>query len=244
MLLRTLKPASHPRTQLICLPHAGGSASAYFRFGQHFDDAVEVVGVQYPGHGDRLAEPACTDLGALVAMICDALPGRGDRRFALVGLSFGALLGFEVARELRRRGAPGPAFLALGGRSAPQLPSHAHQLHALPREQFLDGVIERYGDPGGLLRDPEIAELVLPSLRADIAAAAAWVYRDEPPLAAPLLAFGGADDRELTPEALSAWREQTRGSFTELVVPGGHFVFTSGAPEVARMIQRLFGILL
>ena len=244
MLLRTLKPAVGARTSLICLPHAGAGASAYFRFGQHFDAAVEVIGVQYPGHGDRLTEEPFTDLRALVAMICDALPGRGGRRFALVGLSFGALVGFEVARELRRRGAPGPAFLALGGRSAPQLPSAASTLHAVPRERFLDAVIELFGDPDGMLRDPEIAEVALPPLRADIAAAATWAYREEPPLAAPLLVFGGKDDPELTPATLSAWRAQTRGPFTELLVPGGHFVFADGAPDLARMIQRLFGFLL
>lgn len=244
MLLRTLKPAVEARTSLICLPHAGGSASAYFRFAQHFDGAAEVIGVQYPGHGDRLAEELCTDLGALVAMICDALQGRGGRRFALVGLSFGALVGFEVARELRRRGAPGPAFLVLGGRSAPQLASAANALHRVPPERFIAAVIELYGDPDGMLGEPEIAELALPPLRADIAAAANWVYREEPPLAAPLLVFGGKQDPELTPATLSAWREQTRGPFTELLLPGGHFAFADGAPDLARTIQRLFGILL
>lgn len=244
MLFRTLKPSAGARTSLLCLPHAGGSASAYFRFAQHFGGSVEVIGIQYPGHGDRVAEEPCTEVPALVRTICDGITGRGDRRFALVGLSFGALVGFEVARELRRRGAPGPAFLVLGGRSAPQLRSGASQLHGLPRERFIEALIELYGDPDGLLRDPDIADLVLPPLRADIGAAATWTYREEPPLAAPLLAFGGREDRELTPEALAAWREQTRGPFTEQLLPGGHFVFTDGAPALAQTIQRLFGILL
>lgn len=244
MLLRTLKPAAAAaRLSLVCLPHAGGSASAYYRFGQHFGDGVEVLGVQYPGHGDRVTEPLCTEVAALVRMIADALAGH-ERRFALVGLSFGALVGFEVARELRRRGAPGPAFLALGGRTAPQLISGASSLYGLPPERFVDAVIELYGDPDGLLRDPDIAELALPPLRADIDAAAEWRYREEPPLAVPLLAFGGREDRELTEERLGAWRAQTRGPFTQLMVPGGHFVFTDGAPEVARAIQRQFGMLL
>lgn len=242
MLLRTLGPATGARTALICLPHAGGSASAYFRFAQQLDGAAEVIGVQYPGHGDHLAEAPYTDLLALVRVICDALPS--GRRFALIGLSFGALVGFEVARELRRRGAPEPAFLVLGGRAAPQLPSAASRLHDLPPDRFIDGVIALYGDSDGLLRDPDIADLVLPSLRADIHAAADWVYRDEPPLAAPLLAFAGVDDPEMTPAALSAWRDQTRGPFTEAVLPGGHFAFSDGAPELARMILRQFAMLL
>jgi len=243
-LLRILKPAAAARISFICLPHAGGSASAYLRFARHFGPSVEVIGVQYPGHGDRMSEQPCTEVHPLVQQICDALAARGDRRFAIIGLSFGALVGFEVARELRRRGAPAPAFLVLGGRGAPQLPSDASALHGLPRERFLEALIERYGDPDGLLRDPDIVEMVLPPLRADIAAAATWQYREEPPLATPLLAFGGREDRELTPELLGAWRAQTRGMFTQQLLPGGHFVFSDGAAELAQTIQRLFKILL
>jgi surfactin synthase thioesterase subunit len=244
MWLRALKRAADARMTLVCLPHAGGGASAYYRFAQQFGGAVEVIGVQYPGRGERLAEEPIVDLEALAGEIAAEIAGGVQRRFALVGLSFGALVGFVVARALRRSGAPGPAFLALGGRSAPQLPSPASGLHVLPPARFVDALIELYGDPDGMLREPEIAEMVVPPLRADVRAAAEWVYRAEPPLAAPLLAFAGREDRELTPERLAAWREHTSGWFEQLVLPGGHFVFSDGAPELAQVIQRRFAALL
>lgn len=233
--LRPSRPATHPQLRLVCFPHAGGSASTFFRFAQTLDQAIDVVAVQYPGRGERLMEPPLTDLDLKVAAICDALD-TSDLPFAFLGLSFGSLVAFATARELRRRGQSAPVAMFLGGRIPPHLPATEAPLHELDDEAFLAALIRRYGDPDGMLADPEIVELVLPALRADVRASALWHYQHEAGLDVPLVAFAGRDDAEVR-QHLGEWRHHTTGPFEELVVAGGHFVFAGDATEVKRAIE-------
>lgn len=235
--LRTLRAVSQPRLRLYCFPHAGGSASAYHGLAKVADPRLEVVAIQYPGRGDRLAEPPIADLDVLTVRLADALP-RTTVPVGFVGLSFGALVAFETARELRRRGEPVPSMLALGGRAAPHLPPQGPPIHHLPQDDFIAALVERYGDPDGLLADPEIAEMVVPPLRADVKASAGWVWRDEPALDVPLLVFAGRDDAEVV-AALSSWCQHTTGPFAELIVDGGHFVFAGDVTMIGRAVSEL-----
>src|SRR4051794_36920377 len=102
-------PRPDARRRLFCLPHAGGGAAAFRRWADGMAAAVEVVAVQPPGRETRFREPPFTDWRSLVVSLADALPA--DRPFALFGHSLGALLAFELARELRRRGGPPPDHL-------------------------------------------------------------------------------------------------------------------------------------
>ncbi len=198
--------------------------------------------MQYPGRGERLAEPPIDDLQALISRITDTLEQEGwsrSGRFGFVGHSFGSLVAFATARELRRRGLAAPSVLALGGRPAPQHLDAAGHLHTLPREEFIDALVERYGDPDGLLRDPEFAEVVVPALRADITALETWTYRAEAPLAVPIVAFMGRRDPQYRDGTLDGWAEHTTASFTTRVLEGGHFIFGDDTSELAHDVESL-----
>lgn len=236
--LRPLRAVERSRMRLYCFPHAGGSASVYGSFAKVVDPRLEVVAIQYPGRGDRLAEAPVAELRELVRRLVDALPSASTVPTGFVGLSFGSLVAWEAARELRRRGELGPSILALGGRAAPHVPPKGAPFHHLPQAELVAELVARYGDPDGLLADPEIADMVLPSLRADVQASAELVYRPEPPLDVPLLVFAGREDREAV-EALPGWREHTTGTVTELLVEGGHFVFAGDPTVIAAAVSRL-----
>ena len=67
--------------------------------------------------------------------------------FALFGHSMGALVGFELARALRRRRLPAPERLFVSAFRAPHLPQRRPPLHALPSTISINGVF-RYGATG------------------------------------------------------------------------------------------------
>lgn len=62
----------------------------------------------------------------------------------------------------------------------------------------------------------------MPALRADY-----WLLDDYRPSAAhvraPLVAYAGADDPEVTGADLQAWSAVAAGGFASRVFPGGHF---------------------
>jgi surfactin synthase thioesterase subunit len=69
--------------------------------------------------------------------------------------------------------------------------------------------------------------LLLPALRADIAALELHRPSARPPLPFPITVFGGSDDARTPREHLDAWRSETTGSFRVRVFPGGHFYFAA-----------------
>ena len=111
------------RMRLFCFPYAGGGASIFHRWPGKLPTMVEVCAVLLPGRGNRLTEPPFIQLSPLVQTLTEALLPHLTTPFAFFGHSMGALIGFELARQLRRQQGPSPVHLFVSGREAPQLPS-------------------------------------------------------------------------------------------------------------------------
>ncbi|WP_431784148.1 thioesterase II family protein [Streptomyces chumphonensis] len=206
---------------LYCLAHAGGSAMPYTRWATALGPAVRVTPLELPGHGARLREPLLTDVAALVADVTARIrPQEGP--FALFGHSFGALLGFEVARRLTAAGTP-PDALLVAGRNGPAEPLSHRPLHGLPDDRFTDALHRLGGLPDALLRQPELLAMYLPALRCDLRVVETWTRRPGPALDLPLAAFAGRRDVLTDPRGVLAWERETSGPFQLTLHPGGHF---------------------
>lgn len=195
---------------------------------------ADVRPVQLPGRGGRFREAPYTQVRGLAVDACDGLKEHLAEPFALFGHSFGALVAFEVARELRRRGGPQPAHLFISGRRGPRRPDPVPPLHGLSDVRFLAEVRSRYGGiPDAILEEPELLALLLPTLRADLQAVETYTYEPDTPLEVPISAFGGLDDPWAGLEDLEAWRDETRGGFRITRFRGGHFYLNESEAEAA-----------
>jgi medium-chain acyl-[acyl-carrier-protein] hydrolase len=232
------RPNPQARLRLFCFPYAGGSASIYRPWSNDLAPDVEVWPVQLPGRGSRLGEPAFTRLPPLLHALADVLRPHLKRPFAFFGHSMGALIGFELARLLRRDHGVEPVHLIVSGRSAPQLAVEDLPGPELPDDRFLQELRQRYGSPQPELEDPELLELMLPTLRADVAACRHYFYTPEPPLTCPVTAFGGLLDREVDRTRLEAWREQTSSRFAVRMLPGDHFFLLTDRPLFLRALSQ------
>ncbi|WP_017558604.1 thioesterase II family protein [Nocardiopsis baichengensis] len=222
-----------------CFPHAGGAASAYRNWPRLLAGA-DVLAVQYPGREDRLGDPFASTLEELADAAAGALAeaaGATGRRPVLFGHSMGASVAYETALRLRDRSCE-PALLAVSGRPAP-----AHQ--APPRLSHLDdrAFLERVAELGGLedvLRHPELAELVLPQLRADYGLLEAYRPAPAAPLSCPAVAALGSEDPTLTESGVADWQTATSGAFRLLRFPGGHFYLRDAAASLtAELLPHL-----
>ncbi|MGN9779209.1 thioesterase II family protein [Micromonospora sp. H33] len=209
--------------RLLCLPYAGGGSSAYAGWQDVLGPGVDVCPVELPGRQTRWRDSAYTRVRPLVEALASALAGELAVPYALFGHSMGALVAFELARELRRRGAGLPRALFVAGGLAPQLRREAPDIHDQPDRL----VVERLRRLGGLdeeiVAEPELLELLLPTIRADFSICETYEYRPEPPLPCPVVAFAGDEDDEVPPERVAPWREHTSAAFSLHVLPGGHF---------------------
>jgi medium-chain acyl-[acyl-carrier-protein] hydrolase len=227
---------------LFCFPYAGGSA-AVFRSWPAALPGVDVRAVQLPGRGGRIREKPHTSVRDAAKAACDGLlPHLAEAPFGLFGHSFGALVAFEVARELRRRGGPQPAHLFVSARRGPRSPDRHAPLHGLPDPRFVDEVRARYGGiPDAVLNEPELLALLLPMLRSDLEAVETYSYAPEAPLEVPITALGGMSDPWATLDDLMAWRDETTASFSVTRFPGGHFYLDESAPALLTEVRSQLG---
>src|SRR5262249_42643770 len=116
---RKERPASELR--LFCFPYAGASGSVYRPWATQLPEWCEACPIEPPGRWARLREPAFVRIDALVLALSDALAPFFDKPFAFFGYSVGALVAFELARYLRKKGQPAPRHLFVAARRAPQL---------------------------------------------------------------------------------------------------------------------------
>jgi medium-chain acyl-[acyl-carrier-protein] hydrolase len=228
------RPAASLR--LVCMPYAGGAAHVFHDWPELLGHAFEVAGVDLPGRGPRIGEPPVADLVALADEVADEVAGGADRPYALLGHSMGALLAFEVARSLRRRGARPPALLVACAHGAPREPAPERAISGLPRPRFVAELRRRGGTPPEVLANRELMDLLLPALRADFAACEGYRHAPEPPLACPILAIGGRDDREVTRPDLLAWSDHTSAGFDLRWIDSGHFFVRTHAAELAALV--------
>jgi medium-chain acyl-[acyl-carrier-protein] hydrolase len=208
--------------RLVCLPHAGGGAASYVGWSLRLAPQIEVLAVQLPGREARLSEPPIADMHELVDALTAALAPHCRTPFALFGHSMGAHVAFELVRTCRRRDLPLPTCLIVSGARAPHLPHLRPALGQLPDSQFLRSIEQRYGTRF----EPDMADLIdllLPTLRADIQVVENHIHLDEPPLAIPIVAFAGADDRSVPLSDARQWGRHTCHAFEFKVFPGGHF---------------------
>lgn len=224
--------------QLFCLPYSGASAMVYSRWRRAVPAWLSVVPVELPGRGARLGEALQTDMHALARQLAKEVLPRITGPYALFGHSLGALLAFEMAHALREGGAPQPLALIASGTAAPTRREDYERGFADPKsdDELKTQLRDLQGTPPEVLANQELMELTLPILRADFLMCGRYQYRARPPLTCALHVLGGAQDRA-SQEQLVAWQQESQGSFTLDMLPGGHFFIHEHEAKVLRLLK-------
>lgn len=230
--------------RLFCFPFAGGGASVFRNWAAHVAGDIELVAIQLPGRESRIAETPFTSIRDICAALAVDIAPMLDRPYAFYGHSLGSLVGFSLARELRRIGAPMPIHLFLSGRRAPHLPSGRRPLYDLPREELLAELGRLEGTPRAVLENEELLELFLPLLRADFQVNETYEHATQPPLPCGASVMGGLTDEAADRAQLEAWQEHFEGKVDVSMFPGGHFYVDQALAAIgsrisARMAQLL-----
>ncbi|MBS2547158.1 thioesterase [Catenulispora sp. NL8] len=222
-LTRWLTEQAGPgQTALFCLPPSGGGASGFRPWSTLAPDWLAVVPVRLPAREARLDEPALESVPAVVEAVLPHLEQHAPDRFALFGHSMGAIIAFELARELSARGRP-PVRLYVSGAVAPRFWSQLEPgLSDRPIEEILDVLISRCGVPAETREHAQLIALMEPAVRGDLKIVESYDHRPGPALGCPITALQADRDELTTPEGTGAWAAHTRAGFTLRTYPGGH----------------------
>ena len=224
--------------QLFCFPHAGGGPSFFRPWCAPLQPEIAVRRVLLPGREWRLEEPPFRHIADLVEPLCAALEPYLDQPYALFGHSMGAVVAYEVARRFSGVGTAGPACLIVSGRRAPGLAGKRPRLSGLPDNEFLAEVARLNGIPAEVLSEPELLDMLLPTLRTDFELAETYQPLPGGRLDCPVVAYMSTSDPEVEYTEVLAWREVTTGRFRMRVFRGDHFYIKGGRPDVLNAVRE------
>ncbi|MFG2645261.1 thioesterase II family protein [Streptomyces sp. NPDC048370] len=234
------------RTTLVCLPFAGAGASFYRPWQRHAEPlGLDVLPLQLPGRERLIDEEPFRDAhaaaDALHADLLTALAALPDearpRRVALFGHSLGAVLAYELARRLATTPDVRLVRLFASGSPHPAEP-RAARATGLDDDAFLARVNEFAGYADEALDDPELRELVLPTLRADVEMHESYVPADDRLLAVPVTTLRGTADTLVRRSEAEAWDRTTDAGHRHVELDGGHMYLTESAPDLLRIVAE------
>lgn len=210
----------------------------YFGWAKRFPPDVEVVAIQLPGRGTRLAEPLLTEMTDVTNAVFHGLLPELDRPFLLFGHSLGGLIAFELARKLNVvKLSPRHLFVS-GVRAADRFrKDNVRRYVGMSDEALINDIKQLGGTPDEMFENEELLELILPPLRADYAVIDSYRFVEGEKLRCDITAMAGLDDRE-TPEAsIQGWSALTLGEFTAQWYPGDHFFLH---PQEETIVQDIY----
>jgi surfactin synthase thioesterase subunit len=236
-IVRVKKASATPRTTLICLPYAGGSAHLFRAWADGLADDVEVLALCSPGHDARLSEAPHQEWGPLVDDAFAAVSSHLSSPHAFFGHSFGGRLAYELTRRAEKDRPGRTRRLFLSACRAPQRPQRTPFLHTLPDDRLVEALRGMGGGmPVEVLDDPRLRARLLPVVRAEVRLAEQWGDDGGPGVSVPLTVFYGRDDPTDTQEVSRAWREVCED--VECVeMPGGHFFLHSHREALVEAID-------
>lgn len=227
--------SAKPKARLFCFPYGGGGASMYCDWQKEFAETIEICPIQLPGRENRLAEKPIANLDELINLLIENLEPEWDVPFAFFGHSMGALIGFEMARALRKRGLPQPFHLFCSAFPDPRTPTRnldnllqelqatnftlsdfasAEAISNLTDAQLaaLSKVFSKSGiaDYGDYLLDRDIISVLLPVFVGDMSIVKSYRYYDEAPLDLPITVFLSKRDTWVAYEDHLNWADHTQ----------------------------------
>ncbi|MFG3549687.1 thioesterase II family protein [Streptomyces sp. NPDC047725] len=211
------------KTVVLCVPFAGAGASVFRPWVPLAQDRFELAALQLPGREQRFAEEPYRDVAlaadGLLPEVLDRAKGAGP--VVLFGHSLGAVLSYEIAHRLAATDGVELAALVVSGSPGPWT-RRENGASGLGDDEFLERVKEFAGYRHDALEDPEMRELLLPTLRADVEMHESYVPSSDKPLPAPIVSVRGTADTLVTGEQAREWSAAAGGDFRFVEVEGGH----------------------
>jgi surfactin synthase thioesterase subunit len=221
-------------TVVFCFPYAGAGASVYRGFKSPAAAGIAIAGVQLPGREELFDEaPYATIDAAAADLAAQVEESARGRRYWLFGHSFGAVVAFEVARRLCGSRAAAPQRLVVSGSVAPGT-SLGRSSSDLTDDEFVARVEQIAGYAHPALNEPELRELLLPSLRADVALHESYRPAPAAPLGIPITALRGTQDASVSAADCAQWAAWTSAGFTYAEIAGSHMYLAEDPASLIR----------
>ena len=210
---------------LVCFPHAGGGLTRFRRWRDQLPAGVELLLPELPGREGRLFDEPFADVASLSECAMRQLAAEIERsdEVAVAGISYGALVAFDLATRLEAAGKRVHAVFAASQR-APSTRLPAVNWRSMADQQLLAELVSIGGLSPELVGEEEFLELFLPVIRAELHASETYLKpADQNPLQCPVFLYHGVEDAAIPAASAHAWRDETE-HFSWRSLNAAHFL--------------------
>jgi surfactin synthase thioesterase subunit len=189
---------------------------------QQLAPEFNLIPVQLPGREKLFMHPPLTNVGDATTLVSSDPAIKqavaDSDTLIIFGHSFGAILAYEFAKTLQNFRS---YTLVVSGSPAPDRP-RAHRSAGLDDDDFVAQVKVLSGFEHPALEDPEMRELLLPALRADVRMHEEYMPQAPLVIRYPLVCIRGKSDALVDRQDALAWEGFTDSAFTYLEADGDH----------------------
>ena len=229
----------NPKLRLFCFPYAGGSAQIFSEWSDKLPSSVDLFAIQAPGRGRRFSEQPIGCLKSKMQILHKEILPYTDVPYMFIGHSNGALLAYELARELQKSGNCNLKHIVISAKRAPHLPSIKEPIHDLEQTQFIAKLKEYDFTPDEVLENDELMELFSPMLRADFSLSETHSFDKDTPLESDVSLFWGNQDEDVPLNDILAWKDLIKGRTNTVEFYDGHFFITKSQELFLQEINQL-----
>ena len=224
------------RVKMFCLPYAGGSAIYYSRWSEYFPKAIEVIPVELAGRGRRLDHPFYQDLSAALedvyGFIKDSIVDNDP--YILFGHSMGAILSYELCKQIKALNVHKPLHLFVSGLEAPKAILNEKIYHNMSDEQLKKEMIDMGGTPPEFFDYKELEQIFLEILRNDFRIVETYKCQCDIKIDTDITVFYGSD--EMDREDVIGWMNHTEKKCNIYEFKGRHFFINNYLKQIIEII--------
>jgi medium-chain acyl-[acyl-carrier-protein] hydrolase len=219
---------------------AGTGAAAWNPLRPFLDTRIELRALRLPGRESRLTEPAARSVDDQVDDILAAilpLIHEDGTEYSVIGNCSGAIVAYELARRLESADILAPAHLVVIGQVAPSRVAMSARAAAvkLSAAEAKDWLINNGNLPGSVIT-PDVVDLFLPILEADIQAVNSYMPSPLPMLRCPTTVLWDEAANEPDREGVRAWHSAVQGSCSLLGVTGARQLLNDSPGRLAAVL--------
>lgn len=234
------------KIQLFCIPYAGGYAEVFTELAGLLESqaagGIQVILLEYAGHGERKREPYYRDFEELTADVVRQIQAQREPGcpYAILGYSMGSIAVYEALAD---GVLDTPEHIFLAAHEAPDVEWECKSYSRLDDDEFLDELLGYGGFPEKfdrkLLKNRFFRRLYFEPIRRDYDLLASYRMKKWQLFCADVTVFYAPKD--IAPEAIRSWERFAGRGIAYIELGDNHFFIRSCAEEMAEVIrEKLF----
>ena len=230
--------------KLICLTYAGGNATFYDQLQKELSESVEVIAMEYAGHGQRHKEPFYKTFDELSRDLLRQLKEKVavGEDYAIMGYSMGSISTVELLKRiLQDPTLNNPVHIFLAAHEPATKKELKNYADNEMNETVKKRTVEFGGIPQVLVNNESFWRMYLPIYKADYTLIGTYKF-EELNLKTDIPATVFFSESDTPYEKMQAWNNYFTNKCEFVQYEVNHFFIYEHYSEIAKIIENRLGI--